>query len=416
MKKIIYPSEISGKINAPPSKSFMQRGIAGAILSDGETNISGPSLSEDSLAALDIARKFGRVVHNNFDSITIDKKTFPINSDFNCGESGLSLRMFAPIAALEKSQITLRGQDSLLGRTISMIEAPLKNLGVKCFTNNGFPPITVQGPMTGGEIFIDGSVSSQFLTGLLFALPTVNSDSIIHVKNLSSRPYIDMTIEVIKKFGVNIENQNYETFIIKGNQKYKCNNFQVEKDWSGASFFFVAAAIAGTITISGLDLQSTQGDKIIIETLINAGAYIEQNAHDITVSKQTLRPFTIDLTDTPDLFPPLVVLALFCPGKSIIKGVKRLRSKESDRGEILLREFSSEEKQLIIRDDIMEIIGNDSLMKGRTINPQNDHRIAMAGAIAALRSENGFSIESSNCVNKSYPSFFEHLDQITSKK
>ncbi|MCL2155922.1 MAG: 3-phosphoshikimate 1-carboxyvinyltransferase [Leptospirales bacterium] len=414
MKRYVYPSKLEGSIQAPPSKSFMQRVIAAALLAEGESLIANPSLCEDSISALSVAEGLGASIMKNSDVVII-KGGINLKSDLlNCGESGLCIRMFTPIAALTGQRVVLTGRGSLTKRPVSRIEEGLMSLGVSIKSNAGLLPIEVSSVLKGGYAEIDGSLSSQFLTGLLMALPAAEKDSVIKVKNLTSKKYIDMTIEVLKDFCIDIENHEYEEFIIKGGQSYKANKIEIEGDWSGAAFMLCAGAIAGDVIISGLNLDSSQPDREIITALKQCGADVNIGKDFVRVSKKNLTGFEFDADDCPDLIPPLAALALHCKGESIIKGAARLKDKESNRGDALKSEF---EKLCgidrgIIRIDNNRMIINGSDIAGGEINSHGDHRIAMACAIACLNSSGRVAIENAECVNKSYNSFFNNLAKL----
>jgi 3-phosphoshikimate 1-carboxyvinyltransferase len=328
----------------------------------------------------------------------------------NCGESGLAMRMFSPIAALYPVEITMAGANSLKKRPMFMIEEALSQLGVKCSSKAGFPPLTIHGPIKGGRCEIDGSVSSQLLTGLLMALPLAIKDSVVKVNNLKSKPYIDMTIQILKSFGITIHNVDYTTFQIPGNQKYTPYNYTVEGDWSGGAFLLVAGAINGQLQVQGLSTLSKQSDMAIIDALGKAGAKIKKSENQIDISKSTLKAFDFDATESPDLFPPLVALASYCEGISTIKGVSRLIYKESDRASALKAEFGKLKINIEVKDDVMSVTGGQP--QGAHVESHDDHRIAMAVAVAALGSKGRVFIRDSQCVAKSYPDFFDDLRNL----
>ena len=241
--------KLKGQIKAPSSKSMTQRAIAAALLADGQSIIHNPSYCDDSLAAMSIAVGLGARVEPQAHELKVTGTGVLKEPKLNCGESGLAIRMFSPIAALYPAEITMVGANSLKKRPMIMIEEALNQLGVKCTSTGGFLPLTIQGPIIGGKCEIDGSVSSQLLTGLLMALPLAEKDSEIKVNNLKSKPYIDMTIQILKSFGITVENSGYKLFRIPGNQKYIPNNYTVEGDWSGGAFLLVAGAINGQLTL-----------------------------------------------------------------------------------------------------------------------------------------------------------------------
>ena len=407
MERYVEPSGIKGKIKAPASKSMTQRAIAAALLADGLSIIHNPSYCDDSLAAMSIAVGLGARVEPQPDELKITGTGVLKEPKLNCGESGLAIRMFSPIAALYPAEITMAGANSLKKRPMFMIEEALSQLGVKCTSAGGFLPLNIQGPISGGSCEIDGSVSSQVLTGLLMALPLAEKDSEIKVKKLKSKPYIDMTIQLLKSFGIKIQNKDYEIFKIKGNQKYIPENYTVEGDWSGGAFLLVAGAINGQITVHGLRTDSMQSDMAIIKALEKAGAQMKISEDQIEISASGLKAFEFDATESPDLFPPLVSLASYCKGVSKIKGVSRLIYKESNRAATLMEEFGKMNISIEINNDVMHITGGQP--SGAHVESHDDHRIAMSVAVAALRATGRVYIRDSQCVAKSYPGFFDDL-------
>jgi 3-phosphoshikimate 1-carboxyvinyltransferase len=404
MKVEATGTSISGTVYAPSSKSAMQRYVAGALLAEGVTRIFSPSLCDDSKAAIAVAESLGATSEILGDCIKISGGFNPHAGEVFCGESGLATRMFTPIAAIHSGEIIIYGKGSILKRPLNMMEAPMAELGVEITTNNGFLPIKIRGPLKGGIVHTDGSVSSQFLTGLLMALPVVNRDSIIFVDNLVSKPYIDLTIRVLKNFGIIIVNYDYVKFEIRGNQKYSAGDYTVEGDWSGAAFLLVMAAIAGEATVRNLDVNSAQADKVIFEMIAKSGANIYNSDGSIVVSRGDLNSFSCDISDCPDLAPPLVILALACKGKSILTGTERLKSKESDRGKALETTISLLGGRIKNFNDRIEVEGGNPLTGGH-VHACNDHRIAMALAAASLISKSPVIIDGIECINKSYPGF-----------
>ncbi|UCG28870.1 MAG: 3-phosphoshikimate 1-carboxyvinyltransferase [Bacteroidales bacterium] len=410
MNKTILPSEIRGEVRAPSSKSIMQRSIAAGLLAEGNTLITNPSFCDDALAALRIAGQLGAEVRVGDRDIAIRGGFNPREELLDCGESGLGIRMFAAIASLHHSDLVLTGSGSLVNRPLSMIEKPLRELGVQCETNHGFIPVRIRGPLKGGMAPVDGSTSSQFLTGLLMALPLSGKDSLLTVNDLQSRPYIDLTIKVLRDFNVIVENHDYKQFHVRGNQKYNPREYEVEGDWSGAAFLLVAGAIGGKIRVTGIRPDSTQADRHILDVLRLAGAGIVIDGQSVEVTNRKLDPFRFDATESPDLFPPLVALAAHCEGISVISGTNRLLSKESNRAEVLLKEFSGLGIRIKIENNDMIIQGGS--VKSGTISSSNDHRIAMAAAITGIRAAGKIEIEGYECISKSYPDFFNDFLKI----
>ncbi len=411
MNTRIKPSSVNGVIHVPASKSYLQRAIVASILADGCSTLSRCSFCDDTNAILEIARNLGAKVHLRGDILEIKGKFSAPKAILNCQESGLALRMLSPVVATLPSSTTITGENSLLNRPISMITDAFAQLKVEFTTSHGKLPITVAGNLLGNDIEIDGSQGSQILTGLLMALPLTKNGGKISVHNLKSKPYIEMTLNVLKEWDIRIINQNFSEFFIPGNQQYKSANYSIEGDWSSAAFMIVAAAIGGEITIHGLNTESKQGDMKILEILSTVGASVSFLNDAITIKKMHLNGFDFNASDYPDLFPPLVALAAHCNSKSTIYGVSRLLSKESNRALTLVEEFSKIGVKITILDDKMVVV--PSKIKFNTVNSHNDHRIAMALAIAALSSDSGIEIEGFECIKKSYPEFYNDLKIIT---
>jgi 3-phosphoshikimate 1-carboxyvinyltransferase len=420
MQVTISPSEVKGTITAPASKSAMQRACAAALLKGGKTTLHNPGESNDDEAALEIITQLGATVEKRDSTVEImSNGVRPVSSEINCGESGLSARMFTSIAALSETPITVTGTGSLVRRPFSFFTEVLPQLDVECTSNDGLLPLTINGPLRPSDIEIDGSLSSQFLTGLLFAFSAANaSDKTIIVKNLNSKPYIDLTLRVMKDFGLIVPlNNNYQSFYFPAQNDHIATDgpfqYTVEGDWSGGAFLLVAGAVAGDIVVKGLDVFSTQADKAILQALMQSGANISIEEKQIQVRKSSLKPFHFNATDCPDLFPPLVALAAYCHGTTVIEGVHRLTHKESNRALTLQEEFGKLGVDISFQEDYMIIKGGGRL-QGAAVHSRHDHRIAMACAVAALGADGDVIIEGAEAVNKSYPQFWEHLQAFTS--
>lgn len=399
------------RIIAPASKSYLQRAVAISALTEGETELKNVSLCDDVIAAIHIVESLGAEIELNGRSLTVKSQGLNFEQKkYSAGEAGLSIRMFSPILAMSDKLLSFSGTGSLLKRPMQSIVDALEQLSVKIESNNGLLPLQIQGEIQAGEIEIDGALSSQLLTGLLISLPILDGDSLIKVNNLKSKPYIDMTLDIMHAFSVEIEHDNYKVFKIKGHQKYKPCIYNIEGDWSAASFFLVLAAVKGEIQLENIDINSKQADKAIIEVLKQVGANIKIDNQSISVGPGQLNAFEFDATHCPDLFPPLVVLATQCKGISQIKGVKRLVHKESNRAEVLKHEFEKIGIAITLHDDIMKVI--PSVLKAGTIDSNNDHRIAMAAGIMDFFTKNKIQINNKEAVNKSYPDFFEELYKL----
>ncbi len=409
--KSVMPSEVNGRVIAPPSKSYTQRAIALALLAEGRTVLQDVSLAQDALTCMKIASSLGAKLQLEGKSLAVEPAKAPLERTLDCGESGLCLRMFSAIAALFPGRFVLTASKTLRRRPVDMIEKPLARLGVKVLTNNGFPPVEVEGPLAGGKVEVDGSLTSQFLTGLLIALPKAPEDSIVRVKNLKSKPYVEMTLFLVEKFGGRIiKDPNLKLFRIPGSQSYIGMKVQIEGDWSGASFLLVAGATAGKVEVGNLPYPSLQADSAIVPVLEKIGAKVKVKKDSIEVEKGELKPFRFNVENCPDLFPPLMCLAACCNGVSVITGLRRLKYKESSRAEVLYSEFKKLGVKIRKEEDFMEIEGG--VIKGGQVSSHGDHRIAMAAAIAGINSIKGVSIAGWESIRKSYPSFFEDLKKI----
>jgi 3-phosphoshikimate 1-carboxyvinyltransferase len=419
MKATIQTSHLKGNIQAPASKSSMQRACAAALLRKGKTEILNPGNSNDDKAAIEIIRALGAVVTRENEYLLIESNGSIApkqkNAAIHCGESGLGIRMFTPIAALSINEITITGEGSLLSRPMDFFDAILPRLGVKIRSNDGKLPIVIQGPLQPQDIEIDGSLSSQFLTGLLMAYAGAGAHSVgIKVNDLKSKPYIDLTLETIKSFGLKAPVVNGNTYWFpeaSHEQPKQTISYSVEGDWSGGAFLLVAGSIAGPVLVHGLDLASTQADKGIVDAMMSAGAAIAMEAKGIRVQPSALYAFEFDATHCPDLFPPLVALAGYCGGTTTIRGVSRLAHKESNRAITLREEFGKMGVRIDLGDDVMLVHGGAGV-NGAHVRSHHDHRIAMACAVAALNATGETLIEDAEAVAKSYPDFYRDLEKL----
>ena len=415
----VHASTVAGTVAAPASKSAMIRAVAAALLATGRTVIRNPSRCDDARAALTVARALGARVAVRRDRVTVTGGLTLAGTPLDCGESGLAARLFPAIAALGASEVTITGRGSLLHRPVGPIEHPLRQLGAECASTNGHLPLRVRGPLRGGQAEVDGALTSQFLTGLLMALPLAPRDSVLSVCGLASRPYIDLTLAVMRSFGVTVVHEGYGEFRIPGNQRYRPAEYDVEGDWSGAAFLLVAGAAAGDIAVTGLDPASTQADRRVMDALAAAGAAPEWQAvakdpptiERVRTTRAALQAFEIDLSDAPDLFPPLVALAVHARGRSVLGGAGRLAHKESDRASALVRMFAALGGDVRRDGDALVVAGGGGLAGG-TVDAGGDHRMAMAAAVAALGAAGPVTIRGAQCVRKSYPDFFGDLASL----
>jgi 3-phosphoshikimate 1-carboxyvinyltransferase len=380
-------------IPAPPSKSYAIRAVAAAMLAGG-WRVFGAGDSQDVAAAMRAAEAL------RAGAATLD-----------VGESALAARLFMPIAALGDRPVTITGRGTLLGRPMDVIINSLRGLGVSVTSSGGRLPVTVYGGLRGGEVTIDGSAGSQAVTGLLMALPLATGDSVLKVENPVSRPYIDMTLSVLAHFGVEVERGASMQYFIRGGQRYVPRDYAVEGDWSAASCLLVAGAMCGEVAVGNLNLQSLQADIAILDALTIAGAEVVKHADSVIVSTPDfMRNFKFDATDCPDLCPAVVALAAACEGVSVIRGVRRLRDKESDRARALAEEFGRLGIAVAVDGDEMRVRGG--VPCGATVSSRGDHRIAMSLAVSALRADGEVVIEGREAVAKSYPAFWRDLELI----
>lgn len=405
----------NGTVNVPPSKSDVHRAIICAAMANGVSRISPVALSNDIKATIGCIKALGAdaVLENNV--LTVDGTNMYKNKTalLDCGESGSTLRFFIPIAAVGNINATFVGKGKLPQRPIGIFTEALPKAGTVCKTEGGLP-LEIKGQLKSGIFEIPGNVSSQFITGLLLALPILEGDSeIVLTSPLESVGYIAMTIRTMKQFGVNIDTTE-NGWHIKGGQTYKSCNYTTDGDWSQAAFFMVLGAVSGKVTVKGVAKDSTQGDKKCAEILARFGAKVTQLDNEVTVEKGELKAITIDASQIPDLVPVLSVCAAFAEGTTKIINAERLRIKECDRLKAtaeLLNNLGGKVKEL---SDGLEITGVSSL-KGGNVNGYNDHRIVMSAAVCAARSDEDITATFAMSINKSYPDFYIDYNSIGGK-
>lgn len=470
------PLHCDTALNMPASKSFAQRAIIAAALADGESRLEGYSPCGDNEAAIEVAKALGAEVRveaagvrsdlsdSSTDTatgttLTIKGAGSSVNmpDKLNVGESGLLTRLMIPIvAALGKGQpIEINGIGTLPARPLKGASEIMAGFGTVLRPLNPAPevhvPLTVQGPLLSGKTSVSGKGGSQLISGLLMALPLLPGDSTLHIHDPKSIPYMFITADVLRRFGIRIgsemeggedflETQDWSlctgiTFKIKGGQKYSPAAFDIEGDWSAAANFLVAGALFGDVRLTGLDTTSLQADISIMDILMEAGASLSQiedepQAEDepaeeavasqghrglITAQKAPLRAFDTDLNNCPDLFPIVAILAAFCHGRSNIQGFKRLASKESDRGAAILNMLTQMGVEASAAGDILSITGesvesrllNGHLLKGGEYTSSRDHRMAMTLTVASWCADSPIQIDDTTCIAKSFPAFLD---------
>lgn len=405
----------NGTVNVPPSKSDVHRAIICAAMARGISKISPVALSNDIKATIGCIKALGADAVLEKGVLTVDGTNMFKNKTalLDCGESGSTLRFFIPIAAVGNINATFVGKGKLPQRPIGIFTEALPKAGTVCKTEGGLP-LEISGQLKSGIFEIPGNVSSQFITGLLLALPILEGDSeIVLTSPLESVGYIAMTIRTMKQFGVNIQTTE-KGWHIKGGQSYKPCDYTTDGDWSQAAFFMVLGAVGGKVTVKGVAKDSTQGDRKCAEILAKFGAKVTQLDNEVTVEKNELKAITIDASQIPDLVPVLSVCAAFAEGTTKIINAERLRIKECDRLKAtaeLLNNLGGKVKEL---SDGLEITGVSSL-KGGNVNGYNDHRIVMSAAVCAARCKSDITATFAMSINKSYPDFYIDYNSIGGK-
>ena len=464
-----HPVKASG-LRMPASKSFAQRAIIAAALADGESRLSGYSPCGDNESAINVARSLGASVKEEGNILVINGIAAAPGSlklqEIHTGESGFLTRLAIPVlSAVSSTPVRVTGEKTLLGRPLSGAHDIMASCGVRLypeqnnsvtFSENGgdfgnkpvlsprksdcYLPLTVSGPLIPGRADVSGRGGSQLISGLLAALPLCDGKSVLYVTEPKSIPYLFITMDVLGKFGVKIgsemegdesflETQDWNlcsgiTFKIKGGQRYHAADFDIEGDWSGAAPFLAAGAIFGDVEVEGLDTESLQADISIMDILIQAGASMSQldaPRGPIHVSRAPLSAFDADLSNCPDLFPTVAVLAAFCPGDTHLSGVERLRHKETDRAAAIEEMLRKMGVPVTVEEDMMTITGmaltqrilTGNLLKGGKFTSYGDHRMVMALSLASLGASGKVEIDDTSCVAKSFPSFNELFQQLT---
>ena len=407
---IITPSPLHGTVTPPPSKSALHRAIICAALANGSSVLSPYVSSDDIDATIDVMHALGAYIRAESNILYINgENTLKVKySALNCRESGSTLRFLIPIAAAGGGRYTFQGQGRLPARPIGPYLDCLPGAGVTCETAGGLP-LTITGRLQSGDFSLPGNVSPQFVTGLLLALPLLSGDSrIILTSPLESKGYIDLTIGIMRHFGVDTV-ETEKGYFVKGGQKYTNCNTKVEGDWSQAAFWLAAGALAQPVACAGLDTDSKQGDREISGILTRFGAIIE-NGDNVRARSALLRGAQIDASQIPDLVPILAVLACFAKGKTIISNAGRLRIKESDRLHTIALGLNALGGRVTELDEGLEIEGGP--MTGGEANGASDHRIVMALSIAAAYCSSKTVIHGCECINKSYPEFFRDFIKL----
>lgn len=409
------PSVLSGTIQSISSKSHAHRVLICAALSTKPTRIYCNVMSKDIAATVACLKAMGTEIITDGDTITVIPREFNKDTSLDCNESGSTLRFLMPVVSALGMNATINGHGRLPQRPISPLKEEMEKKGVFFHTGNEFP-LHLSGQLQSGEYEIQGNISSQFITGLLFALPLLQGDSKLKlIPPVESRSYMDITVSVLRQFGIEIQEEE-NLYIIKGSQKYTSpEEIRVEGDWSNASFFLCAGAFSeGGVTVTDLDVSSPQGDKKILGILKNMGADVNVSGNEITVKGNMLKGITVDAGDIPDAVPIISVVAAACEGNTRIINAGRLRIKESDRIKSVADMLSSVGVDATETDDGI-IIHGGNILTGGTVNGYNDHRIVMSASILSSLCKDKVIITDSNAVEKSYPDFFTDFNNMGGK-
>lgn len=413
-KMIINPVPLSGEVVIPSSKSICHRAVICAGLSKGHSRIGNVNYSEDIEATAEAMKDFCVDIKRNGAVLEIEALgRLDINNGLiECNESGSTLRFLIPIAATTGKRVEFKGRGRLTDRPLDPYYEIFNEHNIEYSNANGRLPLAIEGKLKPGEYRIRGDISSQFISGLLFALPLLNGDSkIIITTPLESKPYVDLTIDMLEKFSVNIENNDYREIFIRGNQKYSATDLDVEGDFSQAAFWLTAGCLGGNVVCRGLNRNSRQGDRAILNIIQAMGGSLVFDYDSLQALPSATAGITIDASQCPDLVPIITVLAALSTGTTEIINAGRLRIKESDRLRAITTELNKIGADIEEKPDGLLIMGRETL-KGGTVSSWNDHRIAMALAVAAARCTEPIILEGPECVKKSYPGFWKDFRML----
>ena len=417
MKIAIKPSILNGTIEIPPSKSYSHRAVIAAALAESgkKSKIDNLKFSVDITTTTDIMENWGAKIKRFESALEIvgnDGRVVPKDKYVQCNESGSTIRFLIPIGITDENELIFDGKGKLVDRPLDSYYRIFDKQGIFYKNENGKLPLTVNGKLKAGNYEIDGNISSQFITGLLYALPLLDGDSKLTInKNLESKGYIDLTLEILKLAGIEIVNNDYKSFDIRGNQIYKPFDYTVEGDYSQVAFWIVAGIISANkdneVKCLHVNKNSLQGDREIIEIVERMGANIEIFDDYVLVRPSKTKGTVIDISQCPDIGPILTVLGALSEGETRIINGERLRIKESDRITSIKTELNKLGANVAEEGDSLIIQGVEGFKGGVTVNSWNDHRIAMSLAIASTRCEKEIILEEAESVRKSYPHFWD---------
>jgi 3-phosphoshikimate 1-carboxyvinyltransferase len=423
VKLRITPSTVTGEVAAPPSKSYTHRAVIAASLAIGESFIESPLLSDDIIYTIDACRSLGADIKLESNQLKINGtggqvRVTPGRERIFAGNSGSTIRLVAPLAALAPTKVILDGDSQLRQRPVGDLLSALESLGAsaRSLENNGCPPIEIRGgKLSGGNVTTSGQKSSQHISALLMIAPYTEGGLTIKVTGLRSKPYIDITLDVMREFGIESLNKEYKEFLVKNGQIYEGKRYRIEGDYSSAAYFLAAGAIGGQlVTVKNLKADSAQGDRYLSNILSAMGCAVKSREGAVTVSRRgELKGITIDMGDYPDLVPTVAVIAAYARGKTEMTNISHLKFKESDRLADTATELGKMGIKVDITDNAMLVYGGKP--QGAEVEAHHDHRLAMSLSIAALFAKGDSMINGAEAVTKSYPRFFNDLASLRAK-
>lgn len=408
---------LNATVAIPASKSYTNRALLIAALSDGPCHLSSPLLSDDTRYMSEALRRFGVPVSQTDGDFHVTGRSGAMQApaeEIFVGNAGTTMRFLTTFAALADGVTRLNGDERMQERPLEDLLYCLRQMNVdaRSLRNNGCPPLEIHGGgVLGGEVRLAGDKSSQYLTSLLLSAPCFRNDTTVHIQGeLTSKSYADITLDIMKAFGIPVENEAYRTFRVQGHRAYRARDYAVEGDWSSASYFLAAAAVAGgSVTLTGLNPQSVQGDRGFLDVLARMGCTVEKTATEIRLWGNPLRGIRINMNSMPDVVQTLAVVALFAEGPTTIEGIGNLRIKETDRIHALKEELSRLGARVEAGEDFLTL--HPGAYAGGEIETYNDHRMAMSFAVAGLRIP-GVKITNPRCVEKSFPDFFQRFQAL----
>ncbi len=406
--------KLNAEIECPKSKGYTNRALMIAALAKGTSRLRNALKSEDTEHMANALKKFGAEIKEEENLITVkgtEGKLKRTSSDLYVGNSGTTMRFLTAAATLAEGEVAITGDNRMNERPIQDLAEGLKQLGAEIKTEKGFPPVTTRGKLKGGNAKVSGKTSSQYLSAILMVAPYAEKDTEIEITDeLTSKPFIDMTIDIMKSFGIKPENREYKKFTVKSGQKYTAKDYAVEGDYSNASYFFAAAAITkGKIKVTGINPESAQGDKKFLDLLERMGCKVKKGENWIQVTGSELKGIDADMNSMPDVAQTLAVVAAFAKGKTTIRNIGNLRIKETDR----IKAMATELRKIGAKATETEngLIIEPGKLHGANIETYNDHRMAMSFAIAGLAIP-GITIKGAECVSKTFPEFFNQLKKV----